>query len=41
MEPLINNMPQISVNIVMTQKMMDEQAQSDTSKPFNITFPQK
>ena len=33
MEPPIDNMPQTSVNSVITQKMIHEQVQSDTFKP--------
>ena len=34
MGPPIVNMPQTSVNSVITQKMMDEQVQPDTFKPL-------
>ena len=38
-ESSINNMPQTSVNSIMTQKMMDEQVQPDTFKlPLHIFF---
>ena len=33
MEPPITNMPQTSVNSVITQKIMDKQVQPDTFKP--------
>ena len=43
MELPIDNMSQISVNNVITQKMMDEQVKLDTSKPplHNLSFETK
>ena len=38
-EPSIDNMPQTSVNSIITQKMIYKQVQPDTFKPLYITFP--
>ena len=39
MEPPIDNMPQISVNSVITQQMMDKQVQLETLKPPLLNLP--